>query len=316
MNIAGIHGSIKSAGIFKRMFLSAGHSFNIYNVNDYKNLEKADVLIQTNILKYHETNPVILDSYKKINSLNKPTYVIESPIFRVLNETAKYDRWHRLTLGSYYFNEGVYPTNMPSDRYDNISKKYDIILKDWSHPQSNILLLLQKITDSSLNNLYSKYKMFSPIQAYCQWIGDTITEIKKYTDRKIVVRPHPNTTTTQLVSIANIIKKFSNCKLSQNIVYNSAVTLAPSIDLDADIKNSFAVITFNSLSAVYSVINGIPTYVLDPSSVAWEVSRHSLSSLEDPWQDIPREQWLYNMSYCQWQGNEIITGLPLSVYDV
>ena len=84
--------------------------------------------------------------------------------------------------------------------------------------------------------------------------------------------------------------------------------LAPATDLETDIKNAHAVITFNSLTAVYSALEGKPTYVLDPSSVAWDITRNDLSLLETPWTNIDRQQWLNNMSYCQWRSSEIAEG--------
>ena len=56
-------------------------------------------------------------------------------------------------------------------------------------------------------------------------------------------------------------------------------------------------------------MEGIPTFSMCPSSMAWECSNKDLSALDNP-QTFERQQWLNNLAYCQWREDECIAGLP------
>jgi hypothetical protein len=77
--------------------------------------------------------------------------------------------------------------------------------------------------------------------------------------------------------------------------------------IEEDFKNAWAVVTFNSNSAVESVIAGIPSFVDDHGSMAFEVSNRNLIYLDDP-KTPEREQWAYNLAYCQWTHEEMRSG--------
>jgi hypothetical protein len=65
------------------------------------------------------------------------------------------------------------------------------------------------------------------------------------------------------------------------------------------------VITVNSNSAVDAVLAGVPTVTLDRGSMAWPVTSHSIWS---PLCYTDREQWAYDMAYCQWTLDEMRSG--------
>jgi hypothetical protein len=104
---------------------------------------------------------------------------------------------------------------------------------------------------------------------------------------------------------------FKDITISPN---NDALTLehggsgGPSLQKDLD--GARVCVGFNSNALTETVIEGIPTFSLDASSMAWPVSNHFLRDIENPVVDIPREQWLYNLGYCQWREDEIHQGLP------
>jgi hypothetical protein len=45
------------------------------------------------------------------------------------------------------------------------------------------------------------------------------------------------------------------------------------------------------------------------SSMAWQCSNKDLKRIENP-TSFAREQWLYNLGYCQWREDEIAQGAP------
>ena len=56
-----------------------------------------------------------------------------------------------------------------------------------------------------------------------------------------------------------------------------------------------------------SVCEGIPTFSMCPSSMAWECSNKSLKLIEQPMY-FDRQQWLNNLGYCQWNEKESVDG--------
>ena len=126
-----------------------------------------------------------------------------------------------------------------------------------------------------------------------QWIRNTIAEIKKYTSRRIVVRPHPR---------SQIREKFVDAviELPRKI---------PSSYDDFDINyNYHCVINHNSGPCVQAAINGTPV-ICDSSSLAYPVSE-KWENLENP--QLPdREEWFLKLCHTEWTVDEIRQGIPL-----
>ena len=56
-------------------------------------------------------------------------------------------------------------------------------------------------------------------------------------------------------------------------------------------------------------MEGIPTFSMCASSMAWPVSNKTLKLIEQP-MTFERQQWLNNLAYCQWREDECIAGMP------
>ncbi len=69
-------------------------------------------------------------------------------------------------------------------------------------------------------------------------------------------------------------------------------------------ENAFGFVTFNSTSAVESVLAGIPTVAMDEGSMAWAVTSHEIGE----WVRPARKQWCYDLAYSQWSHTEIQSG--------
>lgn len=125
------------------------------------------------------------------------------------------------------------------------------------------------------------------------WVKDVIYRVKQYTDRKIVVRPHPR-------SIFRIDVP--------NIEISRPVKIPNSYD-DFDIDYNFhCVINHNSGPAVQAAIQGTPV-VCDPSSLAFSVSE-KWENLENP--QLPdRRDWFLKLCHTEWTVEEIAQGIPL-----
>lgn len=160
--------------------------------------------------------------------------------------------------------------NSPSDRFE----KLGIELSPWTlNEHGKILLCGQVPWDASVQNINM-----------ADWILDMAHIIQQVTRREISFRPHP------LAKLPSI----------RGLEYS---TEPP----EEAIRKSFAVVTYNSNTAVESVIEGVPAFSFDPGSMAYEVTSHDISDLRDPYMP-DRTQWANNLAYAQWTPDEMRKG--------
>jgi len=277
-----------------------GDNIVLADWSDKDTINSADIFLQSNILE-QKRQKKLGHIYEYIRYSGKPYICAESAVFRRNMPNYPNPRaYHRFSWWSYFHDEGEYNVkDCPPDRWNRVQSEQNIEIKDWHQPGDAILLLLQRPGDSSLKNLLKKHK------TYDAFLSHTLTEIRKYTDRKIIVRLHPARIERQLEIIDRCHLK--NFELSQN---NTGAGLLNGGDgLYQDFNRAWAVIGFNTNALTESACEGIPTFSLCPSSMAWPVSNKSLSKLEKP--DVfDRQQWLNNLAYCQWRTDEIEQGLP------
>jgi len=207
--------------------------------------------------------------------------------------------YHRYSWFSYFRDEGNYNNaNCPGDRYAQIEKDQRLTVKDWRTKGDYILVLLQRPGDSSLKNLVKRHGSYEGFITY------TINEIKKHSDRPIRIRMHPLRQDRQLAVLEKLNLKN---QISENM--QGWGILEGGEGLYKDFENAYAVVGFNSNGLTESVMEGIPTFSMCPSSMAWEVSNKDLSTLEKP-EYFERINWLHNLAYCQWREDECKAGLP------
>lgn len=115
------------------------------------------------------------------------------------------------------------------------------------------------------------------------WTEETINEIKKYTDRPIIIREKPSTRAARL----------------QNTIFD-------------DLKNCWATVTYNSIASVESVMSGIPAFTLAPTA-ADPVCDKDLSNLESPtlFHKDQLRSWAYHLAHGQYHINELKNGTAL-----
>jgi hypothetical protein len=126
------------------------------------------------------------------------------------------------------------------------------------------------------------------------WIKHTVAEIRKYSDRPIMVRGHPG----DKDAVKYLAQKNVEWSLSKNE------------KIKQDFQNAWATITYNSSPGVASAIEGIPIFVTDPNpkiSQAHVVANTDLSQIENP-QMFERQHWLDKLAMCHWKFEELSNG--------
>ncbi|MBI3315359.1 MAG: hypothetical protein HYZ87_00055 [Candidatus Omnitrophica bacterium] len=80
--------------------------------------------------------------------------------------------------------------------------------------------------------------------------------------------------------------------------------------IDQELKNAYALVTFSSNAAIDALIAGVPAFVLGPG-MAKPVSNTDLAMLKNPYfpSEKERNQFFYDLAYCQWNGREIEKGV-------
>ena len=294
MNVIGIE------NVFRTHPLPGLDNFKVVPWEDQESLRSADIFIQANIMecKHRKLRPM----YQFIKDSGKPWIVAESAVFRKnMKQPPNPMAYHRYSWFSYYRDEGLYNNiNRPSDRWDQIQRDQHIEIKDWRlNLDGFVTVIMQRPGDSSLKNLLAKHG------TYENFISNTIREIRKHTKRPIRIRMHPLRQDRQKAILDKLNLK--DVYISENT--QGAKLLEGGDGLQRDFDNAWAVVGFNSNALTESICEGIPTFSLCPSSMAWECSNTDLSQIETP-KFFDRQQWLNNLGYCQWREDEIAQGAP------
>jgi len=126
-----------------------------------------------------------------------------------------------------------------------------------------------------------------------EWAKRKVVEIKKFTEKDIIIRPHPRS--PFVLNMAGVQvehpKKIPNSYDSFDIDYNY-----------------HCVINHNSGPAVQAAINGIPV-ICDSSSLAFPVSEQ-IENINNPTLR-DRDEWFLKLCHTEWTVNEISNGLPI-----
>lgn len=126
-----------------------------------------------------------------------------------------------------------------------------------------------------------------------RWTESMIAKIKQYTNRRIIVRPHPRSPFS--INLPGVVlersQKIPNTYDDYNIFYNY-----------------HCVVNYNSGPGVQAAINGVPVWC-DQSSLAGPMSIN-LENIDNP--ILPdREDWFLKLCHTEWTVEEIAQGIPL-----
>lgn len=171
------------------------------------------------------------------------------------------------------------------------SRKLGVFLKEWKNTGENILICGQ----------HTRSEQWRTMPAPEIWLQNTVNEIKKFTDRKIVFRPHPR----DYAWCQNLGKIEAEIRIPQKIAgtYDD-------FDHHTDFARAWCVINFTGNSGILSAIDGIPVFS-SPSSLAYPVSTKDFEKIEDPYKP-DRTLWLENICHTEWTIEEIASGEPMS----
>ena len=186
--------------------------------------------------------------------------------------------------------------NSPSDRWEMLKKKFNVRYEPWrkSNQQDPILFVLQPSDNWSMNEL-------DPIA----WFKSVYEKLRPATDRKFLVRPHPN-------HVDAIAKRKHEFPEDIELLIGKKHFIGDEkkfyrFHFQEAITNCHAVVTHNSTASVDSCVRGIPTFVTSDLALCYPVANTNLNDIESP-KYPDRTQWLNDLGYKMWSIQEIKDG--------
>jgi hypothetical protein len=218
------------------------------------------------------------------NQITHSRYVvaIDSNLF-LYATPGNHDHYLRYSFNGVFPNTGIYcDTTVDPVRWQKISSRLNIQLKDYRTQGNHILLCLQRNGGWSMGN----YDVIA-------WAHNTIAELRKHTNRPIVIRAHPGD---------------KAARVYVNNITGPGVTISRNVDLADDLKSCWAVVNHNSSPAVGAAIEGYPIFVTDTArSQCREIANTDLSKIETPTL-FDRQPWVERISMFHWNFDELKSG--------
>ena len=162
----------------------------------------------------------------------------------------------------------------------------------WKQDGEYILLCMQKVGDASLRDA----DVF-------EWTEHTVNDIRKHTDRKIIIRPHP---LYRKSSLHNTLKEkvlnVSNTHWQETDLLKDGF-----VSIQEQLQKAWCTVTYTSGSGIDAVINGIPNIACDTGSMVYDVSSKDIAEIENPYRGEKKE-WTNRIAHCQWNIDEFESG--------
>jgi hypothetical protein len=228
--------------------------------------------------------------YEKQIQQNKKVLLADSNLFLYKNSSNPL-HYLRYSFNGVFPNTGIYCDDViDTARWTKLSNNLGLQLVDYRINGNHILLCLQRNGGWSM----AGYDVVD-------WTAKTIKEIRRYSNREIIIRAHPGDRSAKnYLSPDNLMKKigtFKGVRLSRD-----------GSTLEDDLKNCWAVVNHNSSPAVGAAIEGYPIFVTDPiRSQCAEIANLDLTQIENP--NLPdRQRWVERLAMFHWNFEEIESG--------
>jgi hypothetical protein len=212
---------------------------------------------------------------------------VDSNLF-LYADTANKHHYLRYSFDGIFPTTGIYcDTQVDPARWVKISQDLKVELKPYRRNGNHILLCLQRNGGWSMGGI-----------DVLEWAAETIVEIRKYTDRSIVIRPHPGDKFAR-----DYLGEVNNIQLVRNIRMSD-----PLMPLTDDLKRCWAAVNYNSSPVVGAAIEGIPIFVTDvEKSQCRDIANTDLSQIENP--AMPdRQAWVERLAMSHWNFDELQSG--------
>jgi len=220
--------------------------------------------------------------YEHFRSQGKPVIVIE------VGSLSRNNTWR---VGLNHINRlATFPTPDPKYlRWKNYEKTRPIM--PWKNDGEFIVIATQRPDSMQWNGM----------PTIEQWIEETVEKVRKYTNRPIVIRPHPRDSITDW--------DFVNSKIP-GMYYSIPEKVKGTYDemnFMEILDRAHIVINHCSNPAVDAIIHGVPV-IVGEESFCYDLTT-TYENIENP-NKPDRTEWCEMMAYTEWSEPEIASGMP------
>lgn len=233
-------------------------------------------------LSHYKVRKMVMETQTK---LGKYWLSVDSNVF-IYKDRSNPHRYLRYSFNGVFPATGIYCNDNPrEENWNNIKKHYNMDLKPWRKNGNHILITLQRPMGWSMRG----YNLM-------QWLEETFTKIRKYSDRPIIIRWHPGDWKS-FPNYAPILKK-----------YNATVS-PQSRHITEDLVDCWALVCHNSTPSAVAPIEGIPAFITDDPSYSQggDVVNTDFSRLENPIM-LDRDLWIRKLAQCHWSFEDLRSG--------
>ncbi len=196
----------------------------------------------------------------------------------------KYKLWHRFTKNNFQVLNHISVKQLSERTNINIIKNkfYKIMNESFDIFKPKNRIKGSKILIAPPTSKVFKHYDYNENQ----WISEKIAEIKKFTDREIIIRHKPKSRKVRIND-----NKFLDQLKNDNI---------------------HCVVTFSSIISVEAILNGYPVITLGPNAASY-LSESKIENIDNPYfpdDDKIKEHLLY-LSACQFEKEDFLSGYAL-----
>lgn len=218
--------------------------------------------------------PSNLVIYKQFRAQNKPTVTIDLGYWQ-RGGPHNQNAYYKVAVNHWHPNAYIMKINATPERFN----QYALHIRPWQHHNEHQrhYILLAGMGPKSCDLYHTRYQ---------QWDRWVVEEIQKHTDRKIIYRPKPSDLIAKPIEGTH----FSNRAQSITTVINS----------------SWCIVTYHSNVSVDALLCGIPAICCE--GAANSILNADIANIEKPNYIKNREQFFWNLAWCQWSLQEMASG--------
>ena len=278
------HGALNSKPVFEafaKSLVDAGHSV-VYNepYQVFGHYDNYDVAVIWSVL-WHGRMAKNRTVWEQNRMLNKPVIVLE---------VGGINRGTTWKVGLNGINRDAYFGDKDNDRTraDNLG----LVCKPWRSNGDFILICGQ----------HNKSLQWQHMLPMSNWFLETYDEIRKYSQRPILFRPHPR------CRLEHIERGLINVHRQEPVKIGGSYD-----DFDMGFNDVHCTISYSSNPGIHSILNGVPAFV-STHSLAYPVANDIdfLHDIENPLMP-DRQQWLNDYAHTEYTIEEITQGIPLNL---
>ncbi len=233
-------------------------------------------------LSHYKVRKMVMDTQ---TSLGKYWLSVDSNVFIYKNKLNPH-RYLRYSFNGVFPATGIYCNENPgNENWNNIKRDYNMDLAPWRKNGNHILITLQRPMGWSMRG----YNLM-------QWLNETFTKIRTYSDRPIIIRWHPG--------------DWKNINLYMPMLKQYKAIISPQDrHITQDLVDCWALVCHNSTPSAVAPIEGIPSFITDDPnySQGGDVANTDFSLLENP-NLVDRELWIRKLAQCHWSFADLRSG--------